>query len=140
MTSFTFGKKYKLCSKILISSLFESGTSIRVFPFNCWYRELSSDEYKIEKPFQIAIAVPKKKFKSAVARNRIKRQIREGVRLNKASLEKTLIECDKTLILFLIYTNDKEEKSSSIHKKIAKLFAKLGAEIDKGSSTVNQLI
>ncbi|NAS11033.1 ribonuclease P protein component [Poritiphilus flavus] len=77
---FTFPKSEKLKSKKLIGELFLNGQSITVYPLRLVYLKLSD-------PGPVAIragvSVPKKKFKSAVKRNRIKRLLRENYRLNK---------------------------------------------------------
>lgn len=78
--SMKFPKKEKLKSKKLIEQLFQEGKSLSSFPIKLIY-------LKIEEPmnarFKAGMAVPKKNFKSAVKRNRIKRLLRESYRLNK---------------------------------------------------------
>lgn len=76
----TFGKKEKLKSKKRIAQLFEEGKVLTVYPLKLIYLKGMEQPSKI----QAAVAVPKKNFKSAVARNRIKRLLRESYRLNKA--------------------------------------------------------
>ena|ERR1700733_12608648 len=77
---FTFHKSERLCSRKTIESIFNSGKIINVFPVRLLWTE-SSPEEKIN--LKIAIIVPKKNFKRAVDRNKIKRHIREAYRLNK---------------------------------------------------------
>ena len=76
----TFPRKEKLKSKKLIDQLFIEGQSVSSYPIKLLY-------LKTELPFDVAIqtgvTVPKKNFKSAVKRNRIKRLLRESYRLNK---------------------------------------------------------
>lgn len=77
---FSFPKKEKLKSKKRIEQLFEEGRSISEFPLKLIYLKTKTPEgIKI----QTGVAVPKRKFKSAVKRNRIKRLMRESYRLNK---------------------------------------------------------
>jgi ribonuclease P protein component len=117
-----FGKKYKLCSKTVMASIFEEGKQEKAYPFLLRY--LSVD-LKTDAKFQIVIAVPKRKFKRAVDRNRIKRLIREGVRKNKYILEEALSSEDQQFALFLIYTASEEETHQRILNKIEVLFLRL---------------
>ena len=62
-----------------ISFLFTKGRSINAFPVKAVYKlEPPQNEHWL----RIAVSVPKRNFKKAVDRNRIKRQIREIYRLN----------------------------------------------------------
>ncbi|MEZ4809802.1 MAG: ribonuclease P protein component [Allomuricauda sp.] len=78
---YTFPKREKLKSKKLFEFLFAEGKSIHVFPIKLLYLGSTFDDgCKIK----VGVAVPKKRFKNAVARNRIKRLLREAYRLNKS--------------------------------------------------------
>ena len=80
---YTLRKSERTCSKIAIDNLFKGGhsRSLSAFPIRVVY--LVSDTPQQEQ-CQIMVSVPKKCFKRAVKRNRVKRQIREAYRLNKA--------------------------------------------------------
>jgi ribonuclease P protein component len=52
---------------------------------------------------QCGVAVSSRNFKKAVARNRVKRIMREAYRLQKFPLQDLLEEQDKHLTVFLIY-------------------------------------
>ncbi len=80
---FTFPKKEKLKSKKLIDQLFSEGNSISKYPIKLIYLQT---ELPFDVPIQTGVTVPKKNFKSAVKRNRIKRLLRESYRLNKATV------------------------------------------------------
>ena len=75
-----FPKKEKLKSKKLIERLFKEGKHVSCFPLKLIFLEITSP---IDVRFKTGVAVPKKNFKSAVKRNRIKRLLRESYRLNK---------------------------------------------------------
>jgi ribonuclease P protein component len=117
-----FGKKYKLCSKKAIDLIFEKGSTVKEFPFVLRFVEFENEE---KVPFQMVISAPKKIFKSAVKRNRIKRICREAVRLNKDELESYCLANKKQLALFLIYTDQSELKAEILNRKIRKVFKKL---------------
>lgn len=79
--SLKFPKEEKLKSRKLINELFEKGSSSKKFPVKMIYLEVAS----LEKT-QAAFAVPKRNFKLAITRNRIKRQMRESYRIHKSLL------------------------------------------------------
>ncbi|WP_136468489.1 ribonuclease P protein component [Flagellimonas onchidii] len=78
--SFTFPKKEKLKSKKIFEQLFMEGNSIKAFPIKLIYSKANFDD---DTSFKVGVVAPKKKFRSAVKRNRIKRLLREAYRLNK---------------------------------------------------------
>ncbi len=118
----SFGKEYKLCSKKVMDTIFEEGKTEKVYPFLLRYLAV---DLKTEKRFQIVISVPKRKFKRAVDRNRIKRLIREAVRKKKYIIEEAMTAEEQQLALFLIYTSNEEETYQKILDKIEALFLRL---------------
>jgi ribonuclease P protein component len=78
--SMKFPKKEKLKSKKLIEKLFKEGKTLSNFPLKLIYLKV---DVPVDAKFKTGVAVPKKNFKSAVKRNRIKRLLREAYRLNK---------------------------------------------------------
>lgn len=79
--SFSFPKKEKLTHKKIIGRLFEEGKFVKSYPFKIIYLPNESETH------QVAFAVPKRNIKLAVARNKIKRRLREAYRLNKHLLD-----------------------------------------------------
>jgi len=79
----TFPKKEKLKSRKLFDQLFEEGRSIKVQNVKLFFLETKLSE---DVRFQVGVTVPKKNFKGAVKRNRIKRLLRESYRTNKPQL------------------------------------------------------
>lgn len=127
-----FGKEYKLCSKKIIESLFKDGTKINSFPFSLVYDFVSLPNPDI--PFQIVISVPKRIFKHAHERNRIKRLIRECLRTNKYVLEDFLSDKsnkNRQMALFLTYRFNEEPTYEVLMKKMSKLLLTLTSTIKK---------
>ncbi|MDP6908197.1 MAG: ribonuclease P protein component [Flavobacteriales bacterium] len=82
MGRYSFGKNEKLCSKLMIDELFSSGKSFKEHPLRVIHLPVETSNVTAK----VLISVPKKRFKKAVSRNRIKRLIREVYRLNKNEL------------------------------------------------------
>ncbi|MEO8774241.1 MAG: ribonuclease P protein component [Gelidibacter sp.] len=78
----SFKKIEKLKSEKLIEKLFSEGKSVAAYPLRLVY--LKTD---FEEPVKIktGVSVSKRNFKTAVARNRLKRLMREAYRLNKSN-------------------------------------------------------
>lgn len=80
MMRFKYTKKDKLKSKKVIDHLFTEGKSISVYPLRLVYLKT---EYEDNSIIKTGVSVSKRLHKTAVARNRIKRLLREAYRLNK---------------------------------------------------------
>jgi ribonuclease P protein component len=85
-------------------------------------------------PFQVTISAPKRYYKKAHDRNRIKRIVREAIRKNKLILEPFLVERGLHMALFVIYTGREELKTETLHKKTQQLFKQLIDEISNLST------
>ncbi|MCO5260142.1 MAG: ribonuclease P protein component [Crocinitomicaceae bacterium] len=128
----SFGKEYKLCSKKVIDELFESGQRVNAHPLALTYKFM--DKTASKTPFQVVVSVPKRLFKHAVDRNRIKRLIRECMRKNKSILEDFLAKekyQNQQLALFLVYRDNKEPEYQFLYQKMTKLFVTLITTIEK---------
>jgi len=77
---FSFPKEEKLKSKTLLEKLFTEGKNLTQFPMKLIYLPT---EFKDQTHIKVAVVAPKKKFKKAIDRNRVKRLLREAYRLNK---------------------------------------------------------
>jgi ribonuclease P protein component len=123
----SFGKEYKLCSKNQIDEIFESGNTIKSYPFVIKYKLLP---LRSEKEFQVVLSAPKRTYRFAYQRNRIKRICREAIRKNKVDLENYLHDNDLKVGLFIIYSAREELESTQLEHKTRKIFKKLIAELD----------
>jgi ribonuclease P protein component len=78
-----FYKGEHLKKKKRIDLLFREGYQKKFFPLVLYYLSYSPEEFPYHK---LLISVPKKHFRKSVARNKIKRRIREAFRKHKALL------------------------------------------------------
>ena len=117
----TFPKAEHLCGKTAIDKLYAEGKAFLSYPVRIVFRAAQKEEV----PARCLVNAPKKKFKHATDRNRIKRQIREAYRKNKHELYQLLEEKDYQLHLAITYIGDKIEPSAFIEKKIKVALARL---------------
>ncbi|MDR2037938.1 MAG: ribonuclease P protein component [Bacteroidales bacterium] len=125
----TFSKSERLCGKRIISELFCDGKSFFLNPYKIFWTKVSTiDDASF--PVKFAVAVPKRKFKRAVARNLIKRRTREAFRTNKQLLSESIPE-GKQIHLMVVYTSDQSlpytELDASM-KKIVQYIVRKNAE------------
>ncbi|MGB3345343.1 MAG: ribonuclease P protein component [Aequorivita sp.] len=126
---FRFPKKQKLKSAKTIENLFLEGKTHFKFPLKVFFlpkpRPLVGKE-NIESNLA-AFAVPKRNFKSAVDRNRIKRQLREVYRLNKHLLDEKV---DGRFVLLFLFLGKEKPKYAELDKTMVNLLLKLSKEVD----------
>ncbi|MEY3369292.1 MAG: hypothetical protein RI973_2447 [Bacteroidota bacterium] len=115
MKRFTFKKTERLKSATAIARLFKEGHSFGVFPLRLVWMKMPERSDAVV-PVQFAVSVSKRNFKSAVVRNRIKRQVREAWRLQKPSLYEQLQEMSGQLAFLVIYTAKEELPFTLIEK------------------------
>ena len=118
---FGLKKTERLCSKKAIDALF-SGTdskSLSAFPIRVVYRHTE------EAGFRILVSVSKKRFRHAVDRNRVKRQLREAYRLNKHLLSPIDSSCSGCMDIAFIWLTDQHKPSQLITAKMISLLDKM---------------
>lgn len=128
--AFTFKKEERLCSKTLIDRLFNGGKShsLAAFPMRVVYLEQDREEGKAQ--VQVMISVPKRCFKLAVKRNRVKRQIREAYRQQKHSLLDALQEKPNRMILLaFIWLDNQLHASDEVYQKVGNLLTRIGEKV-----------
>ncbi|MBA2613290.1 MAG: ribonuclease P protein component [Bacteroidetes bacterium] len=110
-----FNKQERLCSKKQIDLLFQKGSSTIAFPLKLIYMET---ELAYVKPCQAMFVVPKRSFKKAHDRNKLKRRMREAYRLNKNALYEALNLKNKKIILSFLFVGKKAEEYKEIETAI----------------------
>ena len=115
----TFPKTERLSSVILIEKLFAGGSkSLPAFPLRIVYMPVEGEELPA---VSVLISVPKKRFKRAVKRNLVKRQVREAYRKNKHLLLDALASRNKRLIIAFIWLDNHIHSSAEVEEKVKKL-------------------
>lgn len=124
----TLCKAERLYSKIIIEKMFAGGASrsFSVFPLRAVYMSVE----KQEMPVSILISVPKKRFKRAVKRNRVKRQVREAYRKNKEVLWQALEDKEQGVAVAFIYLSNELFPSVEIENKIKILLARITEKLE----------
>lgn len=117
MIRHTFKKAQRLKSEKIIRELFEKGSSFYSYPIKLFYLP------KEEQPTQVLFTVPKKRFKKAVDRNKIRRRLREAYRLSQHQLPE-----NPAYYLAFVYIADKQETFDLIHSKLKKIIYRLDNE------------
>ena len=123
---FQFPKKQKICSHYAIERLFANGKSISEKPFRViWNFEENRDNVSLKS----LIVVSKKRVKSAVERNIVKRRIKEAYRIQKKKLELFLETNNLQLNLAIIYQEEEIIDYKSLEQKINLLLNRLISKI-----------
>ena len=98
-----------------------------IYPIRMIYAIGQCDAASREPQTKIMVSVPKRYFKRAVKRNRVKRQLREAYRRNKHLLLDMLAQHPGTQVLIaFIWTSDELSDSAGIESRMKKLLARLG--------------
>ena len=108
----SFPRKEKLKSTKLIESVFAQGTSVSKYPLKLVYCQAELPE---DVRIQVGVSVPKRRFKKAVDRNRIKRLMRECWRLQKSAWS---AETGNTYAFMFIYTGKDLPEFYELQKKM----------------------
>ena len=122
----SFGKEYKLCSKILIDKLFQEGKRYRNFPFSMSYLQ---GDFQFSAPFQVLISVPKRQFKRAHDRNYVKRCIREILRKNKDLVQHRQQTDDNKIMLSIVYTFNQHITFVEMEQKLVQALKMLSSKL-----------
>ena len=124
-------KQERVCSKLLIDRLFNGGKShsMSAYPLRVVYMYIPSDDISNDEPnTQILVSVPKKCFKRAVKRNRVKRQVREAYRRNRIIVSKKVPDGCSVVMAF-IWLDSKLYDTAVVEAKMKNLIQRVSEKI-----------
>jgi ribonuclease P protein component len=122
--SLKFFRKERLKSRKVIGSLFKEKRSVGAFPIRFFYTN-TIEGFTL----QSAFSVSKKHFKKAVDRNRLKRLMRECLRLNKDRLISYLDEKELKISGMWVYLGNEIIDYPQMNKAVIKSIDKLITEL-----------
>lgn len=128
---YNFPKQEKVVSLKIINALFEKGThQVFLFPFKISLVIITNQTVSS----QVLIIVPKRNFKKAVDRNKIKRQIREIYRLNKEPFLTTLNNLQIQVALSIAFVGKNNLDYTKSNSALIKALKMLSEYIEKNNS------
>lgn len=106
------------------------------FPLRIVYMQMEKQEGSQQwdgvqqPPVSILVSVPKKRFRHAVDRNRMKRLVREAYRLNKHILWNALQEKNFRLAIAFVCITDALPTFRSVNKSMRKALIRIGERVE----------
>ena len=130
-------KTERLTSQLVIDKLFAGGNaSMAAFHLRIVYMQMEKQEGSQQwdggqqPPVSILVSVPKKRFRHAVDRNRMKRLVREAYRLNKHILWNALQEKNFRLAIAFVCITDTLPTFRSVNKSMRKALIRIGERVE----------
>ncbi len=117
---FSFSKEERLKSRNEIKELFANGSSFYLYPFKILFIKSPTTDTST----QVLFTVPKRAYKRAVDRNKIRRRIKEAYRLNKHLLF-TSNNDQYSLKIAYIYVGKKAYNFEFIQQKLVETLTRL---------------
>lgn len=135
---FTFRKEEHLCSRQLIDRLYTEGDRLMAFPYSVQWMVLPDVDTALRPshftahgtPCQVMIVAPKRKFKHAVDRNRVRRLTRECYRTRKHELYAFLQQHGLKVVFSMVYVHNEIMTFEHLGRKMDKLLAALMKDIE----------
>ena len=139
----SLGKEERISSMKLIDKLFQGGhsRSMTAFPLRLVYMKYVREGAC--PPAQMLVSVPKRCFKRAVKRNRVKRQVREAYRRHKHILWDAIGEngCNaewNAVAMAFIWLDDKLYDSAMVEQRVKSLLERAAEKLNTRPLPENQ--
>ncbi|OAD46841.1 ribonuclease P protein component [Polaribacter atrinae] len=120
----TLGKEERLKSKKLIEKLYVERNSVKAYPLRMIFLQT---DHTSKYPAQVGVSVPKRNFKLAVDRNRIKRLMRESYRLQKEIVYNNI---EQPYVFMISYLGKEECTYEEMFLKMEKLLTRFVSEVN----------
>jgi ribonuclease P protein component len=118
----TFERSERLKSAKIIGSLFRDGNSFAAYPLRVvWAPTQAGPAGRAT----MAVSVSKKRFKTAVERNRVKRLVREAYRLQKHLLYERLATREEHISIMISYIGQEILPYKEVERGVTKMLRKL---------------
>ena len=121
---FTLSKEERICSKKLINELFTgNGRSMTAFPLRVVFmkRTIVDDQPRAA----MLVSVPKRYFKHAVDRNRVKRQVREAFRRHKSMITQNLTDDHESVAMAFVWLTNEKCPASEVENRMVRLLTRI---------------
>lgn len=119
-----FTKAERLCHQKAIDQIFVQAKFVSDGYLRLFY-DFQKAEHSPEFSVKIAFSVPKRKFKLAVTRNRLKRQMREAYRLQKDDFYTQLSKSTSVTHVILVYMGKEKCDFIDLQLKLKQVFQQL---------------
>ncbi len=123
---FSFPKREHLYGDTTVDRLHKKGKSFLAFPVKVTYL-ITTDE----QPVRCMMVAPKKRFKHAVDRNRVKRQLREVYRHHKQELIDWSIATGKQVHIAMVCVSDKLLPQRVMERKVSSALTKIAERLNE---------
>jgi ribonuclease P protein component len=128
--NFTYQKKDKLKSRKQMQFLFSKGTAITMHPIRLLYTIEKAEEGIFPNGLlQAGVGAPSRQFRKAVQRNKVKRLLREGYRLEKPNFTNSISLTNTRLNLFFLYLDAHVQTQQQIQTTINLILQKLADKL-----------
>jgi len=127
---FTYQKKDKLKSRKQTQFLFSNGKAITMHPIRLIYTIENTEAGMFPNGLlQAGVGAPSRHFRKAVQRNKVKRLLREGYRLEKPDFMNAISLTNTRLNLFFLYVDVNVQSQQQIQATIKLLLHKLADKL-----------
>ncbi|MEO1437700.1 MAG: ribonuclease P protein component [Bacteroidota bacterium] len=122
-------RQERLKKETVIRRMFNrEGETLAAFPLRLIWIPIKED---VPFPVQFTLSVPKRNFKKAVDRNRIRRQVREAYRTNKSNLYQRLDGVSTQFALMVLFTGREAVPYELIERKMVYLLKRFADKVRK---------